>query len=302
MTFNAHELNVCGVTLEEFNAMIELLRNTIGPCVTQKVEGRTQLDIAIINRICVCSTLVQELGNIKGFDSVAKAIRKVKNASPYEPQAQWFQLLVAYFIKAGGYEIKLEQPIDGSAPKDIILSAEKIMIECKCFEHSLNDRSAKRLDGFIKTGQIPTERKDQPEGFTTRTMLYPPPPGLPSAWVPTNHYLRVLSNGIKEKYSQLVDGWCNIIAFNTENISRNLHHVREPLESQIQFAKNLKLSGFLLIQQEAMTAEDYSARGQRFTVGIVERPAKNGVTIPHNFSSSVKQWNARRLGNSTNIR
>jgi len=293
MKYHLQEFKTCNVTLVDFTSMIESLKINIGPCITSKIESRERLGTSEISRVRDCAAIVNELKDVKGFSSVAKAIRKHRGANPYVPRGQWFQLLVAYILKVNGYGVELEQSINDCDPKDILIPDEKIMIECKCFERTLSDRSANRLKDFIKTGKVPSERENQPDGFTTKTMLYPVPPGIPMEWVPTNHYLRFCSKTVVEKYDQLLDDWCNIIAFNTEEISQNLNSLNEPLEELLQPGNNVKLSGFLMVHAHGLSSDD-NTTGQRYEIALVGRPSRDGISIPNSFEDITNNWNERK--------
>jgi len=179
----------------------------------------------------------------------------------YEPHGQWFQLIVAFIIKAGCHDVALEQEI-GGVPKDIVVGSDNAIIECKSFGRG--DRERSRLQRFLETGQVPTEHVDQHPEFATGVMLWPPPLGLPCEWIPTNHYRRFVTNAIEEKYRQLVNGSCNILAFNTEHISRNLDLLEAPLKDLLRDEQYINLSGFLLVEQQPLSEKDYRSRGSRF--------------------------------------
>jgi len=72
MRFRQQELDVCGVTAEEFEEMLILLSARIGSAITQEIEARHQLDVALICRVCTCAALVRALGDVIGFDRVVK--------------------------------------------------------------------------------------------------------------------------------------------------------------------------------------------------------------------------------------
>jgi len=284
-----------GIALEDLDAMLRLLDDQVGSRVTERVRRRTQLDISSFNRVRVCAALVRELGGVQGFPKVARNIALDPNASPFEPHGSWLQLLVAYIFKVRGHEIALERPVAG-CPKDVVLDAEKVIVECKSFDYGAKAKS--RFRDFHESGQVTQEHPDQPEAFITKWMLWPPLPGVHHGWVSTNHYQRFVTNAVEEKYHQLVEGWCNVLAFNTERISRDPNALREPLEQLLNADRYSKISAFLLLQQEALAEQDYR-RGSRVTVLLIERPRRDGITVPKSVVHALQQWNLIGSANTT---
>ena len=296
LKYLGNELDVCKVDAKEFDQMLTMLGNKIGPSVVARIRSQQQLSVELIKRVYVCSVLVESLHEVLGFARVAKSIRSDKYASPTQPYGEWFQLMVAYILKWGNLDLGLEQEMN-NLKRDILVASENLVIECKYFTSGLGWQRA--FESFHATGLPPEVPQDLPPEFT-RTMFSVGSCGM-SPPIQSNDFYRFVGNALEEKAHQFSDKVCNLLAFNPSGVAggQNPFGIAEKLQELLEEPQYELVSGFLLLESEHL--REHHERGALVRLMLVERRKSNGYPIPASLHATVEKWMSKdiQLPNST---
>jgi hypothetical protein len=280
-------LDLCGISQPELEERIRLLETCFGrPSMDTIFNRYNGLDVALVKTICECSVIVEALSSTSGFDTIRRKIIRGHPQYLGHPPGEWLQLKVGYILKTIEEQPIFEQKING-IPKDIFLRNETIHIECKSFGGG--KEFEKVVNQFMKTGKVPEIKTEYPKGFNRTYILISSvdnllgKPLFPPFEV--NEFPRFLSNGVEKKYRQLLDGVCNIIAFNSSYFG-NDHGIRYPILDLLQSGNYPLISGFLVIDS-AMNLSD-NLLGSVCSTDLIENPFAD-VKIPQDLSHALKQ-------------
>jgi hypothetical protein len=267
---------------------IKILEKHFGKSFMDSIlKSKNGLDIADINVICNRTIIAQSVSSISGFNKIKDQIVSNPKPSLNEPHGQWFQLEVGYILKSIGEFPIFEKKIDNN-PKDILIRDEKIHIECKSFWGG--KAWEKAANEYLKSGEIPKIKSDSPKGFAVKmTTMSTVDNLIGRPFIPPiiiNEFHRFLSNGVKEKYNQLLDGFCNLIAFNCTEFTSDIHRIQEPILDLLRSAEYPRISGFLVIQNEGIS--QYDLLGLPYTVDLIESPFA-AVKVPHDLPQALRR-------------
>lgn len=260
-------LQMCGISQSELEEQICLLEKHFGAQFIEAIlRRRGGLSLSLINQICERSVLAESLALAPGFKTVRKKIVDRKSSSLDEPHGEWFQLTVGYLLKSIKEHPQFEQKIN-SNPKDILIRNSHIHIECKSFRDS--EVMKKALDKLIKSGDTPTVASDSPDGFNVSYGVICSIPGWPpNPSCNVNEYQRFFEKGILEKRRQLLNGKCNLIAFNSELFVGDVGRFRETLQSVLQKYPNI--SGLLAMRREhGLPGDPYTLLGSAYACEVI---------------------------------
>lgn len=282
------EFEVCGITYEEFHERLNYIKNEISPVIASDIEGRDHLDVSTILIVLNRARIVERLIKNPGFDRVKKSISQSKDPRPslYEPHGEWFQLVVGDMLTSFGEDVSFEQMITGSSHhKDIVIRNEAVVIECKSFVESTKTKNC--FLAALNGERLSEINPSTPKEFNQRRGIFPTFPWVSGerdrhgiAWVTTNDYPRFYSAAIADKYHQMVQEKCNIIAVNVSKITDDIFIVRSSIAELLKENNYNRISGVILMKSEGISGEDYKMKGVlRYRMSLIENPIAE-IQIP----------------------